>query len=114
MLLREFEVIDDIRRSIREVRDSLFSSGDEDTSLAGVDSGIASPFVRDEIDILLSERPILANEGRRDPPDDVDMLPFSDLFIIESVVVVGSRGASGAAGAAGAAGASCSMVNSLD
>lgn len=91
VLFREWDLIDDIRRISREVRDSFFSSGEEAISFLDVE----------EMDSRLSER-----GGGPEPaeaPDEVDMLR-SALLVAGSTDKLCERGASDV---------SCSTVNGL-
>lgn len=85
------------------MRDSFFSSGDEEMSLAGLEGGIASCF-EEEMESRLSER-----GGGPEPAEETDMLRLSDLLVADSTDRLCESGASNA----GASNVSCSTVNGL-
>jgi hypothetical protein len=82
MLLLGLEVIEDIRRKIRDLRDSLFSSGLEAASLADRER-LSSNLEREEMeDPLSSRRIIVMIESRFEPAeDDIDLLRSSGLLM---------------------------------
>lgn len=103
VLLREGEVIEDIRRISLEARDSFFSSGeDADVSLGDLERKY--PSFLDDTDNLLSERGIAPAGGLAELVEEIDMLRGSVWFGVASGV--GSRDA-------GLSCVPCSTVNGL-
>lgn len=103
VLLREGEVIEDIRRMSLEARDSFFSSGeDADVSLGDLERKY--PSFLDDTDSLLSERGIVPAAGLAELIEETDILRGSIWFGVASGV--GSRDA-------GSSGVPCSTVNGL-